>query len=358
MKIVLIDTSIPINTRNMKIIESLQKHYSNSEITVITWNRDNYSEDIPSYYRVYNQEAEYGNPAQKLLKLLGFKKFLRKELIHIQPDVIVVSHWDSLLLTPSDLKSKPMLIYENLDLPTGNAIIRKPIQWLETLKLKKAHLIVHASRFFKELYPIDIPQIILENKSTFAFDKVEPEQRERLSLAYIGTVRYRDILENFLNAATLFSSIDVKVFGDGQDLKYLKGKFENKNVSFHGSYKFAEIPFIYAKSDVVWAAYPNKDFNVIYAISNKLHESLACGVPCIFANNTKLGDFVQDNKIGFTVDPYSVDSIKELISSIIANKEKLPEYRKSITAFGNKELTWDEDFKELVSQINTFINKR
>lgn len=354
----MIDTSIPINTRNMKIIDSLKNYYHDSEIFVISWNRDDYKGIIPDYYKVYNKASEYGKPIQKLLNILGFRRFLIKELTLIQPDIIIASHWDSLLIVPSNLQSKPMLIYENLDVPTGSFMVRKVIKQLEFLKLKKTNLIIHASRFFKDLYPLSVPQIILENKSTFSFDRIEPERRERLTFSYIGSVRYREILENFLTAATSFRSIDVKVFGGGKDLNYLKNKFEGKNVSFYGAYKFHEIPYIYAKSDVVWAAYPNKDYNVIYAISNKFHESLACGVPCIFSENTKLGEFVNDNKIGFIVDPYSINSIKSLISSIIEKKYDLLEYRDLLTTFCKKETSWNDDFNEIIEFINVFLKNR
>lgn len=356
MKIVIIDTSIPINTRNVKIAESLKYYYPDSEIFVISWNRDNYKGSLPIYYKVYNKVADYGKPIQKLLKLYGYKRFLIKEITLIQPDIIIASHWDSLLICPSNLQNKPMLIYENLDIPTGNFIIRKTIRIFELWKLKKINLIIHASRFFKELYPSTIPQIILENKSTFSFNNVKPNIGKQLTFSYIGNVRYRDILENFLTAATSFDSINIKIFGSGKDLNYLKDKFEKKNVCFYGAYNFSEIPQIYAQSDVVWAAYPNKDYNVIYAISNKFHESSVCGVPCIYAENTKLGEFVNDNGIGFIVNPYSVESIKKVISNIIKNKSNLSEYRNRLITMGRNETSWNDDFRKIVNTIDDFFN--
>ena len=38
-KIALIDCSIPINTRNQKIINSIKNYYPECEIHIITWNR-------------------------------------------------------------------------------------------------------------------------------------------------------------------------------------------------------------------------------------------------------------------------------------------------------------------------------
>lgn len=354
MKIVLIDTSIPINTRNDKYIESLREFFPESEIKVITWKRDDFQMDIPDYYYLYESPAEYGNPWQKLIKLFGFAKYARRVLRQYKPDVIIASHWESLLVTPSNVEGNPLIIYENLDVPTGGKIVRGLTRYFEMRKLKHVDLIVHASRFFKELYPETIPQIVLENKSKFSFEAMPLEEHKNTVVSYIGTVRYRDILSNFISAASKVSNVDVNIFGDGQDLNSLREEYGRlPNVKFTGTYPFSDIPKLYSKSDVVWAAYPNKDFNVIYAISNKFHESMMCGVPCIYADKTKLGDYVKERGIGFTVDPYSKDDICGLISKI-ANKEiDLTLYRERLKEQVKSFTTWDEDFAQVAEFIKS-----
>lgn len=356
MKIVLIDTSIPINTRNVKFVESLRQFMPESEVKVITWDRDNYSGNIPDNFIVYHAVAEYGNAKEKLKKMFGFGKFVHRVLNETLPDVIIASHWESLLCTPNKLPNKPLIIYENLDVPTGGIVVRGITRYLELRKLKNVDLIIHASRFFKELYPDSIPQIILENKSKFNFEAIPHEQHDRKVVSYIGTVRYRDILSNFIIGASQVNNVDVEIFGDGQDLDYLKKEYGKlKNVRFHGTYSFSEIPMLYSKSDIVWAAYPNKDYNVIYAISNKFHESMMCGVPCIYANNTKLGDYVEKEGIGFVVDPYSVDEIRKLITSFAKGEIDLTPYRERLNAQNESLTTWDDDFKKVTDFI---ISKR
>lgn len=352
MKIVLIDTSIPINTRNVKYVESLKQFMPEAEVRVITWNRDNYAGHIPDNYIVYHAIAEYGNAKEKLKKMFGFGKFVHRILKEESPDVIIASHWESLLCTPNKLPNNPLIIYENLDVPTGGTVIRGITRYLESRKLKSVNLIIHASRFFKELYPKSIPQIILENKSKFNFEAIPHEQHKRKVVSYIGTVRYRDILSNFIIGASQVDDVDVEIFGDGQDLNYLQQEFgKRENVRFHGTYSFSDIPMLYSKSDIVWAAYPNKDYNVVYAISNKFHESMMCGVPCIYANNTKLGDYVEKEGIGFVVDPYSVDEIKALITKLAKDEIDLTPYRDRLKAQKDGLTTWDDDFKKVVDFI-------
>ena len=131
-----------------------------------------------------------------------------------------------------------------------------------------------------------------------------------------------------------------------------------ENISFYGAYSFSQIPKIYEQSDLIWAAYPNKDYNVVYAISNKFHESMSCGKPCIYADKTKLGKYVSINNIGYTVDPYSEKAIRTLINQI---KDNLPEYEKckqNILQKKQYETTWHQDFKEIVNFINTRQEER
>ena len=40
-KILLIDSSYPINTRNSKILRSLKQVYPDFDIEIVTWNREN-----------------------------------------------------------------------------------------------------------------------------------------------------------------------------------------------------------------------------------------------------------------------------------------------------------------------------
>ena len=359
MKIVIIDTSIPINTRNSKIENSFKEIYPEAEMLILTWKRDKVAFVTPSNYIVYEAEAAYGNPTEKLKTILGFAKFARKKLRELQPDVIIASHWESLLVTPSDLPNKPVLIYENLDVPTGSYLIRKAIQILEGRKLKSFDLIIHASRFFQELYPESMPQIILENKSKFDFKQEEQSTHNPFVVSYIGTIRYKEILEHFVTAACSIDDIEVKIFGDGHDLEHIKAFSKGyKNISFYGSYSFSQIPEIYGQSDLVWAAYPNKDYNVVYAISNKFHESMACGKPCIYADKTKLGDFVSSNKMGYIVDPYSDESIKKLILNIKDNLSEYEACKRNILKNKQYETTWGQDFAKVVDFINQKLEER
>ena len=69
----LIDCSIPINTRNQKIINSLKEVYKDAEFHIITWNRENVELKENKYFHAHSKTAAYADVKAKLLGLIGFK---------------------------------------------------------------------------------------------------------------------------------------------------------------------------------------------------------------------------------------------------------------------------------------------
>lgn len=354
MRIALIDTAIPINTRNQKILNSLRRAIADVEIYVISWVRDGSCFSEQENYLVYNKESKYGSKWKKLHNLQGYSCFVKKTLVNLEPDVVIASHWDTLVLVPKKIAKNSILIYENLDVPTGPWPVRVIEKTLERNRLQDVDLIVHASRFFKELYSSKFKQIVIENKTQFEFTPKNVYIHNPLNISYIGLVRYRDILYNLIEAAKqLQDKIVVRICGGGQDLEEVKDYAKSvNNVFFTGRYSFEEIPLLYTECDVVWAAYPNKDYNVKYAISNKFHESIMNRVPGIYSRNTKLGDYVEKEKIGYTVNPYSVNEIIDLIESIISDPDGIVRRSKKLSLFSENETTWDEDIKVLARFIS------
>ena len=144
--------------------------------------------------------------------------------------------------------------------------------------------------------------------------------------------------------------------GDGHAKEYLEECAAGaSNIFFTGRYAYEDVAKLYQQTDVVWAAYPNKDFNVVYAISNKFHESLAFGIPTVYADKTCLGDFVVEKHIGMAVDPYSVDAVKRLLENIVAHQDDLRKMARDMRAFGKQQTTWEEDFSKVTQAIDSFF---
>jgi len=348
----LIDCSLPINSRNQKIIDTIKLNNPNAEIHVITWSREGESIEPNQYLHVYNRVAPYADVKAKLQGILGFKKYIGESLEQINPEVIIASHWSNLVLVSGFKKKNQILIYENLDIPTGGSLIRAASCYLERRSLKKVDLIIHASRFFKPLYKQNIAQVILENKPLFSPDKKTTPLGNPLKIAFIGSIRYKDILMNLVDAVKDCEKYELYFHGSGEDLLAMKEYCINcKNVFFTGPYKHSEVINLYHNSDIIWAGYPNKDYNVVYAISNKFHESIYTGVPCIFSSDTELATFVKEENIGFVVDPYNPKEIKRLLDNISNGSINIDDVKESMKKFLENESTWDDDFKEVIKYL-------
>ena len=354
----LIDDCYPINTRNQKILNSLREHYGEqARLSVVTWDRNNDYQDPIAGYHVFQKRSAYGNKTRKLLNLWKYRNYCHKTIRQLQPDVVIASHWNNLLIVPRLDRNKQMLIYENLDVPTEAYIFRKTTSILEHWKMRQADLTIHASRFFTQLYSPRRRQLVLENKPTFQTPAPQPYHiHHPLRVAFIGLLRYRDISRALIDAVRDDSRFQLFFHGDGHARQALEEYAANaSNIAFTGRYAYEDVTKLYQQTDVVWAAYPNKDFNVIYAISNKFHESLSFGIPTVYADKTCLGDFVISQGIGMAVDPYSVEAIKQLLNHIVEHQEYLTKIADCMRQYGKTQTTWNEDFAKVTEAIDCFF---
>lgn len=315
-KILVVDSTWPINTRTRKIADSLSPLAS---VEVCAWDRG--SSDVPSGSadHVLRQRLGYGNKWKKLANLWRFFLHVDSVLEKVRPDVVVASHWECMFISAA-LKRKHgfRLVYDCLDVPTAaNPAVRKMLWVLERHFFRRVDAVLFASRFFESLYPVTAAKrIVLENLPSAALvDVPVPLSRSgRYVVSWIGVVRYFETLTRLVDACAQLPDVELHVFGDGPDLPRLVAYCQGKDVIFHGRYAPENLSSLYAFSDLVWAAYPSSDFNVRYAISNKYHECLKYRVPGLFSGSTLLGQMVESEGVGVAVDEGDSGAIRHAIT--------------------------------------------
>lgn len=336
--IFIIDTTYPINTRTARFRNTFKKFLI---VNVCAWNRGGGApkEDDCS---IYNSNFGYGNKLKKLIYLPLFIFFSIKNYRDKKSDIIFASHWDSLICAVAikfTCNWKLKIFYDCIDMPTAsNKFFSRMIRSLERLNLNFVDLTIFASRYFKNLYPEKLNTYIFENypslvylnskeRSPIWFNDFDIETiKGRKNVAWIGVVRYLEIIENILLAIN-GSDFYFYVFGDGPDLEKVRN-FVNKlgvsdRVIFFGRYEASDLNFIYDLTDLVWAAYPSKDFNAIYAISNKYFECSYYKKTPIFSKRTKMAENLMTNSSVVLVDEYSVSDIREKLLSTNCGKDKI-----------------------------------
>ena len=69
--IAIIDCSIPINSRNQKISNSIKSYYPDYDIHIITWNREEVSLNKENNFHAYHRIAPYANAKANFVDLGG-----------------------------------------------------------------------------------------------------------------------------------------------------------------------------------------------------------------------------------------------------------------------------------------------
>ncbi len=354
-KILLIDSAYPINVRNKKILNSIAKEPS-LETRYCAWNRTAKEIEAGDFGQfIFSKTSGYGQKLKKLFNMVHYAKFVGKQIKQYQPDVIIASHWDSLLIASLYKQKRQTLIYEILDIPTSlNRLVRAVLRLLEIWALQKTDKLIFASRFFTPIYQSFKGETALIENKPYKIPLLEQDGNapvsNRLVVTFLGTVRYLDILKNLVEAAKK-ANVEVEIWGDGPDEKQLREYAkEDAQIRFYGRYNYDMIGKIYEKSDLIWAVYPSNDHNVKYAISNKYHECILYGKPGVFADKTQLGNMVKEKKMGFVVNPYSVNDMVNLFHELSQNKQALEQYKQNLRQSPEPRF-WEEIEKKLVEII-------
>lgn len=357
--ILIIVNHYPLSPRLHKLIKSLNKLYPNYKLKIVAWNRNNIkkiSDNIE--VELHNSKSGYGNKLKKILGMITFRRKIEQVIKLYKPDIIQCIDWDTLMILSTLNYGTAEILYEVYDIPeSDNKVVQKIINKIESKIILKVNKLIYASPYFGNRYRhLKIPEYTLNNKPSISIlneskiDNLNNNLNETFKVAYIGNIRYFDILKNLVDASKI-SDINLEFHGDGPSLKLIKSYCDKKgyNIKFTGRYNYDDIPSLYNSCDIVWAVYPSKHENVKLAISNKHFESIIFGKPCIYSKDTFIGEYVENNKLGFTVDPYSIEDIAKLFKVLKENKDKIMEVKLSM--INMKENSFWESEEDIIKEI-------
>lgn len=365
-KILIIDTTWPINSRTQRFKNSLDSIF---RTFVVAWNRNGVLENIPRDHYILESNIGYGKQLKKLLYLPIFIYYTYKVSCKEKPNAIFASHWDSLICATFIRlfsKGNVKIIYDCLNLPTTlNSFLKSILDKVEQLCLRYVDLTIFASRYFQPLYSKHLNSYVFENYPSIGVFQTEAndcdilEQYKEIdfnkvrSISWIGVVRYFDILENILLAIKQ-TDIYLLVFGDGPELDKLRKAVNehnlNKQVLFFGRYNHSDLPAIYKISQCVWAAYPTNDFNAVYAISNKYFECSFFERDIVLSKKTKMAEKLSNHKNVLLVDEYSVSNITDNLIGFLEKNNK-GDYSKY-----EPDTFWEDKEQEMLRVISEIIN--
>ena len=213
------------------------------------------------------------------------------------------------------------------------------------LAKRSAHVVFTSEGFYKQYFSfLDNTKVaIVENKFK-SYSLVFPVQsiiKDRIRIAYIGTYRYKTIIEALINVVSETDNIVLNFYGDGiyEALELIKSSTRSyNNVFYHGKFKNPDdLERIYAANNLNFVAYDNKLENEKVAMPNKFYESGYFNIPIVCSTNTYVGERVKELDMGWVIEPTKsgIDYfIKNLhINDIINCHQRIKNLNKEIFEF-------------------------
>lgn len=173
---------------------------------------------------------------------------------------------------------------------------------------------------------------------------IEKTNKYKFRINYIGTVRDYDSLTTLAELANTGSELDIGIYGTGVSLNKLKENYNSSSITFYGKYDgIRDSGKIYRNTDILYCVYNPEVKNWKNAYPVKLFEAIITKTPIIVAKDTKVGDFVERNEIGETVEFGNIKSLKDKVQKITCEYNK---YQANLLKIKDK-YNWENVVKNL-----------
>jgi glycosyltransferase involved in cell wall biosynthesis len=219
----------------------------------------------------------------------------------------------------------------------------------------------------KEMFKIPNARISLfyENgiSSSFLEEKKQPRLDDEINLLFVGRLVPYKCADLILEAIsrldqTFKQRVRLTIVGDGSEQSNLIQmtqtlKLENL-VKFAGWVNHQDVLKYYQEADVF--CFPSiREFGGAVVL-----EAMACGLPCIVANNGGIGEYVTE-ATGFKIEPLSREYLIEELKNKIEILLKDPELRQNMSAQSIervREFTWEQKAKKIIEIYEEMLGEK
>ena len=314
-----------------RFYKKMKKTKEYFEISVIYRNRK--SETFQTFFTdnmINKHEIIDGKYKSWKIPLNLYHAFIKKsinQLKVIDPEIIHCGNLDMLLVAhiyKAKFNKKVRIVYEigDLNKRTYNNskrfdkyLIRKTLILLEKRLFSYVDRLVISSQhfwddYYRDFISADRTFLFPNAPEKSVFDNVREIKKETITIGFVGRIRYHEQLVMLIDAVNEINQqnkkiiYDILIAGEGPESDIVKEYAKAYSfVTMYGSYNYEEeVADIYSEIDIVYSVYDATIQNVGVALPNRLYEAIVAMKPIIVAKDTKLGEFVQKNQIGFAVD--------------------------------------------------------
>lgn len=184
----------------------------------------------------------------------------------------------------------------------------------------------------------------------YNLEKYNLEKNKKVHLLYIGGIGEQYKIHKLLEAVREFENILLTVCCRKNEWDSVSKEYEflmKENIKVVHK-KGIELEELYSKADICLNFFEVDDYRKI-AMPYKTFEYLGHGKPIISSKETAVGEFIEKNGIGWSIN-YERKSLCDLLKYIQKNPDEL-EKKKMICRQKIKENTWKERAKKVVLDL-------
>lgn len=356
------------NVRVYKIAKSLKEKNYNVEIIMLERKKisnEVYHDEIINgisvkrfYCRKKENTDKYPSFLKKIIYVKWFFKFIKKVkkyLANIDCDFLICQ---ANIGTFAGLKAKKKdieVFYDMRELYEGRG--KKISFFLKKFNLyllKRVDNVIYLNDKQKEMIPfkyhyklIYLPNYVEKSH----YKNIKKSKSNYLRIGYIGCPRDTLSLTNLI--LSVKDNKNIKVFIHGMGSSYLKLKQLEKevnNLEVTGSYNGLEdSEKLFNGIDLLFCGYDVSNINWKNAIAVKFFEGIITLTPMLVFKDSKMGELVLKNKIGFVIKNNTIKDFKEVINNISFHDifEKQTNLKKIQYNY-----TWDKVIDNLLKKLN------
>lgn len=290
------------------------------------WDRFGVKSDEGEDVMYYKRPAVYGSGMRNMVGLLGFNRFLWRQLWRRRHDYNVVHAADLDTVLPAVLAKLLLgkkLIYDIYDWYIDSRNIRNPlmraaVSMLEWISIRSADVTIICEEGRRgQIHPAPRHLWVLPNIPALQIDTTPANRKEGspVELVYVGILseeRGLELLPRLARECGDKVHITVAGFGPlGQSMANVAS--ELPNFTYRGRVAYAEALRMMGEADVIYAAYHKTNPNHLLAAPNKYYEGLALGRPVITTEGTLVGDKVTASDTGYVIGE-TVEDLKRVFN--------------------------------------------